>query len=438
MHRNILTALIAAAATNAAAQACPAGADFAPPILIPTGNGPTSLSLGNFNNDGNIDLAVVNSNDGTVSTFTGNGDGTFSFEITINSGLPARLVSVVPVSNNPDPYDSILVEELNSLRNYRRTDAGFGDVEPCDAEGIVTGIDFGPLPNATVADTIIAIDKPTGPDEFLYINLALFPFESYCGSITSFRRPTTDQPSAIASADLNGDGQDENIIVAGRNDGVVWAHLFDTTFNFPATIYPVGPRPTAIEAEDVNEDGVDDLIVAFSDINAIRIFLGDGVGGLSLTPIELPYTTTTTAIPSSVIVADFNKDDEQDIMLATNSNPGVLYFRGNGTGSFAAPVPISADFDHTVFAADVNNDGATDLITSSGFGTSPANVVKVYLSNCLFCPADVNADGAVTPADFSAWILAFNLDLPECDQNGDGICTPADFTAWSLNYNDGC
>ncbi|MEO1535473.1 MAG: VCBS repeat-containing protein, partial [Planctomycetota bacterium] len=169
-----------------------------------------------------------------------------------------------------------------------------------------------------------------------------------------------------------------------------------------------------------------------------RIFLGDGTGGLSLTPIELPYATTTTDIPSSVIVADFNNDDEQDIMLATNSNPGVLYFKGNGNGGFAPPVPISTGFDHSVFAADVNNDGATDLITSSGFAASPSNVVKVYLSNCLFCPADVNADGVVDPADFSAWILAFNLELPECDQNGDGLCDPSDFTAWSINYNDGC
>ncbi|GAB5497081.1 MAG: hypothetical protein Phyf2KO_21610 [Phycisphaerales bacterium] len=49
--------------------------------------------------------------------------------------------------------------------------------------------------------------------------------------------------------------------------------------------------------------------------------------------------------------------------------------------------------------------------------------------------ADVNMDGAVTPADFTAWIAAFNANLPECDQNCDGACTPADFTAWIANYN---
>lgn len=54
------------------------------------------------------------------------------------------------------------------------------------------------------------------------------------------------------------------------------------------------------------------------------------------------------------------------------------------------------------------------------------------------CLADVNGDGQVTPTDFTAWINAFNNNLPECDQNGDGSCTPTDFTAWIDNFNTGC
>ncbi|MEL7482759.1 MAG: GC-type dockerin domain-anchored protein [Planctomycetota bacterium] len=54
------------------------------------------------------------------------------------------------------------------------------------------------------------------------------------------------------------------------------------------------------------------------------------------------------------------------------------------------------------------------------------------------CPADVNGDGDVNPADFNAWVIAFNNQAPECDQNGDGFCNPADFNAWVLNFNNGC
>jgi len=54
------------------------------------------------------------------------------------------------------------------------------------------------------------------------------------------------------------------------------------------------------------------------------------------------------------------------------------------------------------------------------------------------CLPDTNGDGDVTPADFSAWIAAFNAGSPECDQNEDMACTPADFSAWIANYNAGC
>ncbi len=67
-------------------------------------------------------------------------------------------------------------------------------------------------------------------------------------------------------------------------------------------------------------------------------------------------------------------------------------------------------------------------------GTSAAVLVS-YGEPCL---ADVNGDGAVSPADFSAWVAAYNAQAPGCDQNGDGQCTAADFSAWVTNYNSGC
>lgn len=54
------------------------------------------------------------------------------------------------------------------------------------------------------------------------------------------------------------------------------------------------------------------------------------------------------------------------------------------------------------------------------------------------CRVDVNRDGTVSAADFTAWMDAYNNSLPGCDQNGDSACSPADFTAWIANYNAGC
>lgn len=51
--------------------------------------------------------------------------------------------------------------------------------------------------------------------------------------------------------------------------------------------------------------------------------------------------------------------------------------------------------------------------------------------------ADQNADGIVTPADFSAWINNYNMNSPIADVNQDGMVTPADFSAWIGAFNQG-
>ena len=81
----------------------------------------------------------------------------------------------------------------------------------------------------------------------------------------------------------------------------------------------------------------------------------------------------------------------------------------------------------------------TTLRIRGEFSTQTSDIT--YLDNVAMtppCPADTNGDGMLTPADFTAWIAAFNAQSTACDQNGDGSCTPADFTAWIANYNAGC
>ncbi|MEO1535024.1 MAG: GC-type dockerin domain-anchored protein, partial [Planctomycetota bacterium] len=54
------------------------------------------------------------------------------------------------------------------------------------------------------------------------------------------------------------------------------------------------------------------------------------------------------------------------------------------------------------------------------------------------CPADVNEDGVLSPADFSAWTSHFTAQSPAADLNFDGRVTPADLYAWILEYSRGC
>ena len=78
---------------------------------------------------------------------------------------------------------------------------------------------------------------------------------------------------------------------------------------------------------------------------------------------------------------------------------------------------------------------------TSGIGISPI-AGMTYLPDrvnlTLYCIADVNRDGVVTPSDFSAWVSAYNDADELADTNLDGVTDSKDFSAWVSAFNSGC
>ncbi|MEO1718578.1 MAG: GC-type dockerin domain-anchored protein, partial [Planctomycetota bacterium] len=129
-----------------------------------------------------------------------------------------------------------------------------------------------------------------------------------------------------------------------------------------------------------------------------------------------------------------------------NGTPGVNQEQGSSrpaTATDAALFVAQADqgriighFDRNTFfnlngaGTNINRlDNRQYALNLFAFATTPTTTT---------CTADTNGDGLATPADFNAWVLAFNSQSPACDQNGDAACDPSDFNAWVLNYNSGC
>jgi hypothetical protein len=59
---------------------------FQPAVIYEVGSNPTGVVAGDFNHDGNLDLAVANSGSNTVSILLGNGDGTFQPQTVVSTG----------------------------------------------------------------------------------------------------------------------------------------------------------------------------------------------------------------------------------------------------------------------------------------------------------------------------------------------------------------
>ena len=125
---------------------------------------------------------------------------------------------------------------------------------------------------------------------------------------------------------------------------------------------------------DVDNDGHLDIVAA-SDGNGLRVFLGDGTGS---------WTAVTSHPAESggfgdVTVGDYDDDGNLDIFAGSPGNSassptGLHVYKGDGGGGFtevtsSSGLPTSGKW-RGVAVADVNNDGNLDLAATNGYGTS--------------------------------------------------------------------
>jgi hypothetical protein len=153
-------------------------------------------------------------------------------------------------------------------------------------------------------------------------------------------------------------------------------------------------------------------------------------------PSDLDEATATDLL-INIDPGTFTLDtDELFILYSVNFN--VPFNRVDlvpqGGDNYIATLPAGACDDEFFYNIHVNTTTGPEIVDPSDV-LNPFMATVVCDSECL---ADVNGDGSVTPTDFTAWVNAFNNNLPTCDQNGDGACTPTDFTAWVANFNAGC
>jgi Flp pilus assembly secretin CpaC len=215
---------------------------------ITVGQEPSSIVLGDFNNDGNQDFAVTNFKDSTFSLFLGNGDGTF--KQATGSPFPLPTTATGPIA---------------------MTSADFNSDGNLDVA----------LVNQTTNNVTVLLGN--GNATFSLANGSPFPVGK--------------GPVAVASADLNGDAHPD-LVVVNQTDNTISVELGngDGTFTAAANSpLATGQAPTAVAIADFNGDGVPDIAVTDPQTDSVSVYLGLGQG-LFATPFELPVGTNPTAI----------------------------------------------------------------------------------------------------------------------------------------------
>lgn len=167
----------------------------------------------------------------------------------------------------------------------------------------------------------------------------------------------------------------------------------------PRRDFPVGEDALAVVVGDFDRDGMTDVATAELSSNSISVLLGNGDGTFR------PALPLAVSLPRALIVGDFNGDGGPD--LAVGGSQGVSIFLGNGDGTFqlAGDFAVGGRPALGLAAGDFNRDGALDLAVVIG-----AEPVFVLLGR---------GDGTFQDAQRFA-TDGFNTVVAVADLNGDG------------------
>jgi hypothetical protein len=329
------------------------------------GQNPSSMAIGDFNNDGVPDVLATNSN-GTGVYIRGSGTWT------------------APVTANLIPGGTTT----------------FGFLFPA-----VGAADFngdGKLDAVTIDPTgLLTVAFGNGLGGFLpYTQYPLF----YGGS--------TSQPASLIVADINNDGFPDILVAFKATSASVPGGIViltnDGTGKFTTSLLNPGNSYISLAVADFNGDGIPDIIASnrtftssgFTAVSAEDLFLGKG-NGVFQAPTHLTFpesgagtcncthprtATDGTTTLHTVVAGDFNGDGRPDIAFVdnvdingTNTSFVVVALASvdgshNVTFSLAGGKAIAGNFGsslNSLVTGDLAGSGALDLlyITSGGTGT---------------------------------------------------------------------
>jgi hypothetical protein len=366
-------------------------------IILVTGDDPVDISSGDFDGDGNKDLAVANNLSQDVTLYyNDDNDPTNGFiEVDLNvDGPPTCLAGI---NANFDIYDDLVVglDDTDSdgngywaiyLGDTALMPGGMNDGGGIAPSGIPLGAD--PSNEEDQKDYVFAGNQSNGKTGVAKNATVLL------GGVTlELNEYTTGaDPGGISTGDLNGDGQADLAVTSTTNDTVAILRQDITRPGefLPAIFCPVGDTPTRITAIDFDGDGNLDLATIVQVTNpfggfdpVVRILQGDG---------NLSFTSVDTAEGENVVLVDAGdiSGDGVNELVTIGGGPA---FRSRGI----VPILSLRDVDNASCPGDFDSTGDVgidDLLTLLGeFGSCTEN-----------CQSDIDSDNDVDIDDMLALI----------------------------------
>ncbi len=399
---------------------------------------PFGIVAGDFNHDGRLDLAVTNSDNGSnnVSLFLGNGDGTFH-----SAGHPLATGSApfMVVAGDFNGDGNLDLASTNFASDDISVLLGKGDGTFQDQRRYRAGVHpWGIMAADFDGDGRLDLASINAQSHDVSILLGLGD-GTFQPDLTDPRHGGTN-PLGIVAADFNRDGiADLAVVSYAGHDLFVFRGRGDGTFGEPVA-YPVGSTPAQIVAADFNGDGILDLATANCNSGDVSVLLGRGDG--TFQP-EQRFAASTSG--EFIMTADFNGDGKLDLITGGQFGAGIAVLLGNGDGTFQPPRIFALGYAVAgVAVGDFNGDGNLDLAVTNIF--SPEHDVLIFLGNGdgtfqdvpLHIPVGIGPLGLVA-SDFNGdgkmdlAVTNFGIATKKADQGADGQGAAGTFAPGSVS-----
>ncbi|CAF1085715.1 unnamed protein product [Adineta ricciae] len=342
------------------------------------GSLPSSLTIGDFNNDNQADIAISNYGSNNFGVFFGYGNNTFTLDKIYFTNFQSQPIMIVSSDLNNDAIldlatvnvgsDSIgifLGNRNGSFQNQKLFSTGSGSKPQ--------SLSVADLNNDNQSDLVVANYGTNNIGILLRYNILSFTAMNF------YPRSTTNTYRSITSADLNNDHQIDIVsanyygnniqIFFGHGDGLLTDPISYSTGS--------GSYPTSVAISDFNNDQHLDIVVTNFNTDNIGIFYNYGNGSFKN---QLIYSTNSQSYPIFVTAGDFNRDNQSDIIVANYYAHNIGIFYNYGNGSFKNQIIYSTNtgsYPRCIAISDFNNDNYPDVVVAN----SGLNNIGIFLNN---------------------------------------------------------
>lgn len=271
---------------------------------------PVGVRVGDLDDDGTVDVVVVNSDAGSLSLMLNQGQRSIADVGRVQAGDMPVMADVGDLN-----HDGILDVAVTSLDQVRVA-LGLGD----GRFGTPRVLSF---PGMPWQPRLFDIDR----DE----NLDLVVSNATEGRLFVWRGDGTGElsdqgglltsgaPLGFVDADVDGDGVDDLLVAHSFGLSVM---LGDGQGGFESVAeVEAGLEPRAVAAADFDADGRLDVAVVNSASQDVTLTIGDGTGQL-----EAVATYSVGTLPSGIVTGDFNRDGVPDLAVSNqlSNNIGLI------------------------------------------------------------------------------------------------------------------